>query len=134
MKPGQPIESSNQKRETGDCFLKILENESREQIQSVIGIGIASRSIVVGGGAIETRIARVLESEADVLNRPPRDIGDVSCASRVAVIRIAGHGARRKNIGIGSAVDVEISDGARIFVAEVILRVRLNSIEVMLDE
>jgi hypothetical protein len=34
--PGQPIEASNQIRGIDDCFLDILENESREQIESAV--------------------------------------------------------------------------------------------------
>src|ERR1019366_3501955 len=105
------------------------ENEPCDHVNGVICAGIASRSIIVCTGAIETVISRVLKSKVDVLDRPPRDVRYIASAPRVALVGAVTHGVRRIEQGIGCSRDAEQSASEGVTIAEVILRVRLQGVE-----
>ena len=81
--------------ELGHRFQKNLENESRQQVKSVVGRGTPARPIVVCCGADESSVTRVFQSKPDILNGPPGDVCDVPAGSRVA-IQAAASDARLK--------------------------------------
>src|SRR5262252_10369293 len=57
-------------------FLRVSEDESRDQINRVIAACIATGSVIVVRSAVELRVSRVLRGELQVLPWPEREVGD----------------------------------------------------------
>jgi hypothetical protein len=106
------------------------ENDLSIQINGVVGIGIATRTVVVGRPAVEARVAGVLRGELQVLPWPTGEVRNISRASWIS-IGAAGHRGWCLQCRIDRAARVEITESARVFIAEVVFGICQDGIQMI---
>ena len=88
------------------------------KIHGIIAACVATRSIVVHGGAVETRISGILEGELQILHRPNREVRNIPGASRVAIGTAGRHTIQQ---GVDSPLGIEPTECGRIAIAEMVI-------------
>src|SRR5208283_5492614 len=106
------------------------ENEFHIQIDGVVTIRAATRTIIVGCATIEACISGILRGELQILPSPIRQIRDIPSTPRAAIGK-AAHRTWSKQQGIASSAGIEPAEGSRKAIAEMVFGIGHNGIEMV---